>query len=401
MQLGELKIPKIEIDPFAFIHNFQTRALIQYAGIVEKTEAGRASVQMLSEDPRVIALNGTMISAGSSAERFEIKTLAMWFLWCVNEYGLESAKNHLDSFLNSKDIMVINALWVLGIEVDESIILQDGYTITPVKEMPDSRDKEHFIQNRVGNLAQPAPVPFCAITKSCRVKKTWTHDPPVSASNSQEFWNVSRRLYDIALLLNVLKDISCLPYYSTSYVDTTTPFGIFGGSGGGKSIYDVLNYGSTKLSKESNASIDALIDDYDKLNDFKRTRIQRILSRLAQAKRRLQIEDKILDLGITLEMLLLEDNRSNDQLSLSFRLRGSWLLGNTVEKRIEIYQQLKEIYNYRSQVAHSGILCEGDKAKINRVRLSFPKYQSIAEDICRIIIQDGKPDWNKLILNAI
>jgi hypothetical protein len=401
MQLGELRIPKINIEPFPFIHDFQTHVYVQYADIVEKTEVGRAVVKLLSEDPRVIALNGKMISRGSSAQIFEIKTLAMWFLWCANEYGLDKAKTHLDSFLNSEEVSVINALWVLGIEVDQPIILSDEYTLQCVDHMPDSRDKEYFLQSRVGHVIQKTPVPACAITKSSRVQKAWAADPPVSAGGDQEFWKVSLRLHDIALLLNALNGISCVPYYSTSYVDSTTPLGPFGGSGGGSLVYDVLAHGLAKLPSESKATIDTLLAKYDELSGPERVRIQRILNRLSQAKRRVQIEDKILDLGIVLEMLLLEDNRNYDQLALSFRLRGSWLLGKSPEDRVKKHQQLKEIYIYRSQVAHSGVLCGGVAAKIERVGQSFPEYQALAEDICQKIIKEGKPDWSRLVLGVI
>jgi hypothetical protein len=130
-------------------------------------------------------------------------------------------------------------------------------------------------------------------------------------------------------------------------------------------------------------------------------RIQRILYRLSQAKRRTQIEDKILDLGIALEMLLLQDNRNREQLSLSFRLRGSWLIGQSAEDRHEKYLRLRDIYNYRSDVAHGGMLCRGEEAKIENMRRSFPVYQRLAEDICQKIIKGGKPDWTRLVLGAI
>jgi hypothetical protein len=226
-------------------------------------------------------------------------------------------------------------------------------------------------------------------------------DPPVSAGSDQETGKVSRRLHDIALLLNAVNGISCLPYYSTSYADPTAPFGPFAGSGGGSPVYDVLASGSTKLPGGSKALIDTLLTKYGELDDAERTRIQRILSRLSQAKRRHQIEDKILDLGIALEMLLLEDNRNNDQLSLSFRLRGSWVTAKSPEDRVERYRQLKEIYLYRSQVAHGGVLCEGKAEKIERLRESFSEYQSLAEDICQKLIIEGQPDWNRLVLGAI
>ncbi|MFQ5444856.1 MAG: hypothetical protein ACE5EK_09595, partial [Nitrospinales bacterium] len=94
-------------------------------------------------------------------------------------------------------------------------------------------------------------------------------------------------------------------------------------------------------------------------------------------------------------------NLNNDQLSLSFRLRGSWLIGDSPEDRAVIYSKLRDIYNYRSQVAHSGVLCKGDHAKVSAVRDAFPEYQSCAEKFFRKIIQYGKPDWNKVILGAV
>ena len=205
----------------------------------------------------------------------------------------------------------------------------------------------------------------------------------------------------MSLILNALDNVSCLAYYSTYYPVSGTPLGPFGGSGGGSSLYDVMGHSSTKIASQDLLSIDALIKGFEILDSNEKVRMRRILSRLSQAKRRVQIEDKILDLGIAMEMLLLQDNTHNAQLSLSFRLRGSWLLGTSADTRYEIYHQLKDIYRYRSDVAHSGVLCKGDAAKIKTVRDAFPVYRSYAEDICRKIIQDGKPDWDKLVLDAI
>jgi hypothetical protein len=46
MQLGELRIPKINIEPFPYIHDFQTRLYIQYADIVEKNIIGTISMRL-------------------------------------------------------------------------------------------------------------------------------------------------------------------------------------------------------------------------------------------------------------------------------------------------------------------------------------------------------------------
>ena len=400
MQLGKLQIPKLNIEPFAFVHDFQTQLFLQYVNIVEKTEIGKTLVETLSNDSRVKALEGKMISHGSGGQGFDVKTLAMWFLWCANEYGPDGAEEYLNSFLNENVVPVLNALWVLGVEATEPIKLQGGFEILPIDKLPDSRDKEMFLQSRFGYAVHIKSLPASAITYSCKVQKARNSDTPFSTNEDAEFWQSGHRLYEIALLLNALDNISCLPYFSTSYAYPTTPFGLFSGSGGGSSVYDVLGQNTTKLTADAQTTIDEIIHDYDKLRDSEKARFQRILHRLSQAKRRNQIEDMILDLGITLEMLLLEDNKNNDQLSLSFRLRGSWLLGETEEERMAIYIQLREIYNYRSQVAHSGILCKGDNRKIQQVQEAFPNYQLLAERICRLMLKNGKPNWDKIVLNV-
>lgn len=173
------------------------------------------------------------------------------------------------------------------------------------------------------------------------------------------------------------------------------PMGIFGGSGGGSSLHDIIGRGLSKLSEDSISGIHSLVDAFGALPRGDKLRMSRALSRLSQAKRQFQIEDKILDLGIALEMALLDDNKKNDQLSLSFRLRGSWLIGKDGNDRNIICRQLKDIYDYRSQVAHSGALREND------VREKFQEYSFLAERIIRHLIYNRHPKWSKLILGAI
>lgn len=399
MELGTLNIPKSEIEAFAPVHNFQTRLYLQYSPLLT-TDTGRKLLEKLRRDPRVTSLEGKMLSRGSSAHRFQVEELGMWLLWRANESDLASAQCHLEAFLDSEEITVLNTLWVLGVEVDQPISLADEYMVQPADAMPDSWDKESFLQFRFEHAVQVARPPACAITKPCKVPKTHPCEP-TSIDEDSEFWKASRRLRDIGLLLNAVDGVACVPYYSTSYVDPTTPVGPFGGSGGGSGLYDVLAVGSTKLESESAKVVEDLLRSYEALEDGERARMQRILDRLSQAKRRGQIEDKILDLGIALEMLLLDDNSANDQLALSFRLRGSWLLGNSVDDRVAVHDQLRDIYRYRSQVAHSGVLCKGRATEINRVRESFPEYQRVAEVICQRSIVEGRPDWKRLVLGAI
>ena len=120
----------------------------------------------------------------------------------------------------------------------------------------------------------------------------------------------------------------------------------------------------------------------------------RIVQRLSQAKRRTRIEDKILDLGITMEMLLINE-RTTSELKYRFALRGSFLLTSTKKTRKEIFYDLKRFYDLRSAIAHSGVLSERE----SRLAMeNIETYEEYVESICSYIILNGWPDWDTLIL---
>ncbi len=341
-----------------------------------------------------------MLSRGSGAGQFEAETLGMWFLWRTDETDSVTAESDLERFLSSDEVNVLNALWVVGVEVEGPVTLSDGFMVLPIESMPESWDKERFLQAQPEPYGPPVPAPICAIVGQCRVCRVQAEAKGDPGPDAAGFWAVSRRLQDVACVLNAVEGISCVPFFSTSYVLPDTPVGPFGGSGGGFPMYDVLGLGTTKLLTCHIESLDALSAAFEDLDDRKKMRLRRVLDRLSQAKRRRQIEDKVLDLGIALEMLLLDDNANNEQLSLAFRLRGSWLLGRSVTERAALCENLKCLYRYRSQVAHSGVLCKGKHAPIEQVRRLYPEYLRIAEAVCQRVILEGVPDWNSLVLGA-
>jgi len=401
LKIGQLRIPKIELETFPFVHDYQTKLFIQFSKLIDETDVGKKIVQILLKDPRVKYLSGKMIACGSGAERFEIKKLAMWFLWYANKVGVKEAEKSLNVFLDNDKIHVLNCMWVLGIKVDQEIEIFDDVRLCPIDKMVDSSDKERFIQYRFGHFHNVGPLPEVALLCPCYVQKVWTENQQKQDYGKSDFFDISKKLHEIALLLNLMPGIACWPYYSTSYVYDSTPLGQFSGSGGGMGVYDVMGIGSNILQKNIIVDFETIYASYDKLPTKEKNRWNRIISRFSQSKRRIQIEDKILDLGIALEMMLLDDNVSNEQLSLSFRLRGSWLISKNSSERLQNYKILRDIYKYRSQVAHAGILKKGYPEQIKRVRDNFDKYQTITENISKHLLINGKPDWNNIVLNVI
>ena len=195
-------------------------------------------------------------------------------------------------------------------------------------------------------------------------------------------------------MLNLVDNTSCLPYLNTIEVSEKTPIGPFCRDGGSGTTYDVVGNMTTKLSADDFTEVQILFKKFENFSDKEQSRFSIIINRIRQAKRRNSIEDKILDLVIALEMMLLEDN-DKSQLKLQFRLRGSLLISKTNKEKINHFTTLGKLYDYRSSVAHSGMLKNKDKKIIKE---KFPEFCNLAEKVCKTLILQGSPKWDNLVL---
>jgi hypothetical protein len=98
-----------------------------------------------------------------------------------------------------------------------------------------------------------------------------------------------------------------------------------------------------------------------------------------------------------MEMAIISDPSHRDQLSLTFRLRGARILTNDATERKKIYDDLKDIYEYRSKVAHNGAITRQDR---DRLQDNINRYEALASNICSTILLKGKSlKWEEILLN--
>jgi len=386
MKFGELKIPHINVMEFPQEQNdFHTKLFIQYMDILKKTDLGKHVLNLLSNDKRVQSLVGTNIIQAQSSMPFDIERLGCWYLWRANNIGTTQAELELNEYLDSDDLEVVNIVWILGIDVDIKIEILDNIEIIPISKMHDSAVKEKFLQNRFKHMPYKMPTPSAALVSTSINKKSDGLHSDAAVQN---------KLEDICLLLNLLSNTSCLTYFSYIEVSERTPIGPFGGYGGSGVVSDVIGDKTTKLIKEDFFEITELYNSFINLDKEDQRRFYIIINRISQAKRRHSLEDKILDLVIALEMMLLDDNNKS-QLKLQFKLRGSLLISKSDIEKKDLFSILSKLYDYRSSVAHSGVLKEKDRMIIND---NFQDYCDLTEKICKTLIISGKPEWDNLLL---
>ncbi|MBL0917894.1 MAG: hypothetical protein IBJ14_04265 [Hydrogenophaga sp.] len=394
---GHLGIPKIKLTQSFEINPLSSAAWRIYHPYLS-TADGRALLERLRGDERVAGLADAGISNGGGATRFDIDALALWWAWLANSSGIRRADECLEAWLDAEQVETIATLWVLGLDSNESFEITEGYWLTKLDDLPDSNDKATYWALQ-GNVPTTAPLPRCAITKRQKINKVWRLEPS-GGGLAQDWSDLQRSLYDLAHVLNAVTGVLCVPYYQTSYNPPESPLGMFGGSGGGYPLYDVATHNVGKIGRGVCQTAAELFRAFKEKPENERGRLNLILGRLSQAKRRVHVEDALLDLGIALEMLLLDENKQAQQLALMFKLRGSWLLGTSASDRHQRWKLLSEIYDARSSVAHTGTLHDGKPQHLQRSRQRLPAYIGLAEEVVRKVILEGSPDWRSLVLGG-
>ena len=148
---------------------------------------------------------------------------------------------------------------------------------------------------------------------------------------------------------------------------------------------------------------------YNALSNKMRERVNIALNRLNRALRRRDLTNKAIELGVSLEAILLS-GKDEDGVGgeITFRLasRGAWLLGESMEERKKIFNTLKSAYRLRSKAAHEGTIASKTKGVNRGQERMHTKY--LIEDACKLcseailkIIVDGDfPDWTDTVLGG-
>jgi hypothetical protein len=119
------------------------------------------------------------------------------------------------------------------------------------------------------------------------------------------------------------------------------------------------------------------------------------IERLGQAVCEPNIVDQAIDLGVSLESLLLHNlGPERGELSYRFRLRGAALLGGTLEQKRSCMTLLGKIYGLRSRAVHVGQI-QKHKGEVATIRDGL---ELCARLIRKVLELRAYPKWEDLVL---
>lgn len=157
-----------------------------------------------------------------------------------------------------------------------------------------------------------------------------------------------------------------------------------------------------KASRELNS------DELPRLYDFvsrggMAEELDLAMEKLAQSRRIQRVEDRVVDLGTCLEMMMMHGQREqNTEITSKVSHRAAWLLGRTFEERKRVFDTARDLYADRSAAVHTGRL-----GKPKAPRSSEPPFVDLSayDELCRSLLvtlleREGWPEWMALTLGG-
>jgi len=388
MRPGKLGIPFINIS------NPEIELYLILSRLSEQPPATQVR-ERLKNDDRCQRLFGKFLNyGGGSGGQFDLNSIIYWWILRTNEKGSQQADEELELYLSSDDIEVWRTVWLYGPLVEDRITIADGVDLVPPHLMPASAARDNCLRSYLDMSTTADIPPTCAMV-------TVNHEKKIINSEELHIDDlINRKQLDLALIMNSLPGVFALSGLQTSHLPDHQPPGRMAGSGGGQALYDIVPRHSSHYRSSTDIDLEDLYGRFKIKPLEEQQALRRALLRLSYAKaRRGSPHNQALDLGICLETLLLGETKA-DQLSLTLKLRGAWLIGNTVEERVNLANILSHAYTLRSNVAHNGYDKKLQTKEFEPYLGELNKHFDITERIARTLLAQPRPNWNELILGG-
>lgn len=305
-----------------------------------------------------------------------------------------------------------------GLEVSKPTKLPGGYELIPMSEVPESvlsislTDPEwsYFGRNEKGQVHRKKVQRLFESGKNI-----FHHDPHVAmAALRLRYKNtpavlptpgdLPNSLDTLLELLLVLAAATCTAIFPVAHWVAPTPTTPLWKYFGWRRWSHINALREFKTYEDNENRIISAITNWAKMPDSMKHNLRIPLDRLNRALAASSAIDCAIDLGLALEALLLSDLDANDQISLAFRLRGAWLLGENPIERRSYVQQFNAIYTCRSKAVHRGTLPKklslGD-AKVSPGEFMVKNAQQLAASaVLKVIHRRSFPDWNSLLVGV-
>lgn len=312
-----------------------------------------------------------------------------------------SVQSVLHEFREFAESRSSGAVWyaaLAGVSVSEPISLDDGVEVVPWDLVPDSSAGKKFLEFRQADpMSGLKALPNCAIKISLPNRRVFfenamqTEDPLGSLSEISRCHDIGADIQR-ALTLTSQKQVGFLVTWTQA---TNSVANEFAGSAiaHSRGADDSGLFSSSLQPVLSNPTeTRTTLQKLTVLKAKEQAAIRTAIDRLSASWIWKSLTDQAIDLGISLEVLLLHDNQPDrGELKYRFSVRGAKILGGSGIDQLDRFRKLKAIYDLRSKAVHAGSIEQSEET-----RLKLVEAQGLCVRIANEILNLGRfPDWEK------
>lgn len=329
------------------------------------------------------------------SQDFSVETLLGRLLNLLIMLGSEGATS---SFIRSVELDVCpyrRLTLVGGVTLEDEVLLYDGIRLLPLPdsgESPPATYPSLLPDSELRHRFKRAVVIDEDRTASPRFKRPDDASPFMTKSISEQALNFDPRSFCLSLSL------ATKAYAYVSMQWTSLPEDEFTDLIG-SSAFQYVGVRSPEnrdaISVEQVEEARVLYKKFKSLPDHIQGALTTPLVRLAESASGKGIDDRILDLGIALESLYLD--KIERELSFRLGLRAAKHLEDGLEERKQIAKAIKDFYDLRSKIVHTGSPPMTASELASRWGI-LGSAQEVCRRSIRRVLDEGMPAWADLDL---
>lgn len=343
----------------------------------------------------------------NSSHMVQLRNVAQWLLSESKMTDVESALNILIKYCKENKISYQIIVAISGISINENFFLKNDMKLIDFDSLPNSHTKElqsppylknEFFRHKnndgfmlVDMTHGNYKIPKVALIKDI-IRKPAT-DSEMMCLESHELQSLLNLPYLFSL---VNSNIGVTITGSWNELSEGTPAKHEIGSSSLLPNFDSMSDKNINLNNEELNDFEGLSNCYLNLDNIAKKLFDVPLQRLNASRKRKNDIDKVIELGIALESLLLNDDIYMEKITTTFVTRGSTSINELKlgYSKTKLRLIFKKIYYLRSQSVHKG---EVDaKVEIQSKIYPIAEFIQLTDDFCchlirSFIIKKGFP----------
>lgn len=303
----------------------------------------------LIERWNIATQDGSMQWFVNTATSFDADIIATWLIERAAFIGASDAVSELTAYSTSETFLAREILVLDGVTVDEPIELTSRTHLQPLASLQQTEFRDQFNEG----------APWQRPRKRAALVRTFDHPVVIQHADSpgpKSLLDLAQNpdLHDVTRIFTLLKGVAPVIVAKWWEHDPSVP-SLAPTTGAGSTAGFESTFHASPIDSEAAEHLKEWIRLARVVPSSLRSVLRVVLDRLNAAKRRSEVVNRSIELGIAAEALFLR-YAGEDQSELSFRLatRAAWLLGHSRAERTRVYDLFRAIYEARSKAVHNG-----------------------------------------------